>query len=201
MHIFKSECSLRHIASFRLQSMISTSFGIPSGRYHDPCVTWAHMKEARKVPKIYHKYDSLGRFSSHSYIFIKSTSSEFVILIILLWFNCYSRASIFVDLVKVIVSRIRHFVDNGSFNTICYKIFYINDNIILSIISTTKSTKIGNQQILMLIKQLYRQLPYNFGRRLYTLRVKGRPPDGWDLGTCPCLTDGLCFVKNDTYQN
>lgn len=44
-------------------------------------------------------------------------------------------------------------------------------------------------------------LPCNFGRRLYTLRVKGRPPDGWDWGTCPCLTDGLCFVENDIYQN
>lgn len=56
-----------------------------------------------------------------------------------IWFHEYLQASIFVNLVKIRVSRIHIFVTIDSINIVCYQIFHFNRHFILWINSITKS--------------------------------------------------------------
>lgn len=67
----------------------------------------------------------------------------------IVWFQQYSRSSIFVDLLNLTVLSRCRFIDFNSDKIICCQRSYIDEFFILRIVSTTKSMTIGVQGTLM----------------------------------------------------
>lgn len=90
-----------------------------------------------------------GRYCTMQRDFLNFVFCFLLYTLYIVWFQQYSRSSIFVDLVNLTVLSRCRFVDFNSDKIICCQRSYIDEFFILRIVSTTKSMTIGVQGTLM----------------------------------------------------
>lgn len=115
------------------------------------CIWWRLLHQPLKgcssLMEMYPEFR--GRYCTMQRDFLNFVFCFLLYTLYIVWFQQYSRSSIFVDLVNLTVLSRCRFVDFNSDKIICCQRSYIDEFFILRIVSTTKSMTIGVQGTLM----------------------------------------------------